>query len=318
MRGVVALTGATGFIGGAIARRLIREGWGVRALLRSPSRSARLAGTSVQWIVGTLDDSDCLKRLVGDADAVVHCAGALRGITEVDFYRTNVESVSRLAHIAAGRSRAPQFLLMSSLAAREPALSPYAASKRMGEIVLSKAGDRLPWTALRPPAVYGPGDRAMLPLLRLMMHGISPILGPKDARFSLLYVEDLAEAVIKWLVSEIREQRAFELDDGHPMGYCWCEVVDTFERLRGKWVIRFQVPEVILNLVARLNRMSASMIGYSPMFTPGKVRELRHPDWVCDNSSFCRVANWTPMVRLEEGLRLTLGLKTAAARGISA
>ncbi|MDD5559386.1 NAD-dependent epimerase/dehydratase family protein [Candidatus Methylomirabilis sp.] len=308
MRDVVALTGATGFIGSAVARRLIQGGWRVRALLRSPSLAARFAGTSLQWVLGTLEDPDCLEDLIGDADAVIHCAGAVRGITEADFYRTNVEAVSRLAHIAASRNPVPRFLLISSLAAREPELSPYAASKRMGELALTAVTDRLPWTALRPPVVYGPEDRAMRPLLRLMLQGFAPILGRKDARFSLLYVEDLAEAVIQWLLCNVREQRAFELDDGHPNGYTWHEVVETFRQLRGKRVVHFQVPELILDVAARFNKMVASVIGYMPMFTPGKMREFRHQDWVCDNAPFCRVVNWAPAVRLEEGLRLTLGL----------
>lgn len=308
MRGVIALTGATGFIGSALARRLIQEGWRVRALHRSPSPPLHLTGLSPEWVRGTLEDRDCLEGLVGDADVVIHCAGVLRGITEADFYPANVEAVSRLASIAASRSPAPRFLLMSSLAAREPELSPYAASKRMGEVALSKVSDQLSWTALRPPAVYGPGDRALLPLLRLMLHGIALIPGCKDARFSLLYVEDLAEATVKWLTGEVQERRAFELDDGHPQGYTWYEVVETFERLRGGRMLHWQIPESILNLAAGLNRLAASVIGYAPMFTPGKVRELRHRDWVCDNGPFRRVVDWTPKVRLEEGLRLTLGV----------
>ncbi len=314
MRGVIALTGATGFIGSALAQRLTKEGWRVRALLRSSTPPVHLTGTSLEWVRGTLDDCDSLECLVGDADVVIHCAGVLRGITEADFYPTNVEAVSRLASIAASRSPVPRFLLISSLAAREPELSPYAASKRMGEIALSKAADRLSWTALRPPAVYGPGDRALLPLLRLMWHGIAPIPGRQDARFSLLYVEDLAEAVVGWLARDVPERYAFELDDGHPQGYTWREVVETFERLRGRGVVRLQIPELILNLTARLNKMAASVIGYPPMFTPGKVRELRHPNWVCDNAPFRRIVDWTPAIRLEEGLRLALGLQASPAR----
>jgi nucleoside-diphosphate-sugar epimerase len=308
MRGVIALTGATGFIGSAIARKLVKEGWGVRALIRPPLRRARLEGISVQWVHGALEDSEHLDSLVGDADAVVHCAGTVRGITEADFYAANVGAVSRLAQIAALRSPAPRFLLISSLAARAPNLSVYAASKRMGEIALSQMGGGFAWTVLRPPAVYGPGDRAMLPLFRLMERGIAPLLGRNDARFSLLYVEDLAEAVIKWLVSESGESRVFELDDGHPRGYGWCEVAETLERLRGKPAFRFHVSELPMNVVAKLNQIAASVIGYAPMFTPGKVREIRHPDWVCDNSMFCQATNWTPTVGLEEGLRATLGL----------
>ena len=171
MRGVIALTGATGFIGSAIARKLVKEGWRVRALIRAPLRRERLEGIPIQWVHGTLEDIEHLDSLVGDADAVVHCAGAVRGITDADFYPVNVEAVSRLAHIAAIRSPAPRFLLISSLAAREPNLSVYAASKRMGEIALSQMAGGFVWTVLRPPAVYGPGDRAMLPLFRLMGAG---------------------------------------------------------------------------------------------------------------------------------------------------
>ncbi len=141
-----------------------------------------------------------------------------------------------------------------------------------------------------------------------MLHGIAPIPGRQDARFSLLYVEDLAEATVKWLTGEAREKRAFELDDGHPQGYTWYDVVETFERLRGRRMVYYHIPESILNLAAGLNKMAASVIGYSPMFTPGKVRELRHPNWVCDNGPFRRVVDWMPKVRLEEGLRLTLGV----------
>lgn len=309
MRGVVALTGATGFIGSALARRLITEGWRVRALRRSPTPPRHLAAVSLDWVQGTLEDRDCLEGLVGDSDVVIHCAGVLRGITDADFYPVNVEAVSRLAAIAASHSPIPRFLLISSLAAREPALSPYAASKRMGEIALSKAGDRLQWTALRPPAVYGPGDRELLPLLRLMLHGIAPIPGRTDARFSLIYVDDLTEAAVRWLDGKVCEGRTFELDDGHPQGYSWHEVIETFERLRGKWVIRFEVPESLLNLIAGLNKTAASVLRYAPMLTPAKVRELRHPNWVCDNAPFRRVVDWTPRVHLEEGLRLTLGLQ---------
>ena len=110
MRGVIALTGATGFIGSAIARKLVKEGWRVRALLRAPLRRTRLEGVSIQWVHGTLENIEHLESLVSDAHAVVHCAGAVRGITDADFYDVNVEAVSRLAQIAALRSPAPRFL----------------------------------------------------------------------------------------------------------------------------------------------------------------------------------------------------------------
>ena len=87
---------------------------------------------------------------------------------------------------------APRFLLMSSLAARMPQLSDYAASKRRGELAVEAAPENLRWTVLRPPAVYGPGDRELLPLFRWVARGIAPLPAGGGGRFSLLYVDDLA------------------------------------------------------------------------------------------------------------------------------
>ena len=105
---------------------------------------------------------ESLRRLVDGADAVVHCAGVVRGADQADFERVNVDGVARLVRSAAEQHPKPRFLLVSSLAAREPGLSQYAASKRKGEAALASESDGMPWAVIRPPAVYGPGDREIL------------------------------------------------------------------------------------------------------------------------------------------------------------
>ncbi len=306
MCGTIALTGATGFIGSAVARTLLAEGWRVRALIRSSSPPSACEGSAIQWIEGSLEDTGSLRRLVQHADAVVHCAGALRGTTEADFRRVNVEGVARFAELAASRTPAPRFVLISSLAARQPTLSAYAASKHEGESALSRVADNMAWVALRPPAVYGPGDRALRPLFSLMSHGVAPILGRAGARFSMLYVDDLAKAIAAWLVGERPATGAFELHDGNPNGYSWQDIVETMERVCEKRILRLYVPGPVLSFAAAVNHLAGSAIGYLPIFTPGKVRELRHPDWVCDNTAFTGATTWTPTVSLNEGLRRTL------------
>jgi len=139
-----------------------------------------------------------------------------------------------------------------------------------------------------------------------MGRGIAPVLGVADARFSLLYVEDLVQAVLHWLNREETEKNTFELHDGHSGGYTWRDVVETIARLRGRRVIRLQVPVSLIRPLAALNLIGARVAGYLPMLTPGKVRELTHPDWVCDNAPFCRETGWAPKVLLERGLRYTL------------
>jgi nucleoside-diphosphate-sugar epimerase len=275
----------------------------VRALVRPTSGDARLP-PSVERVAGTLEDPASLRRLVGGARAVIHCAGAVRGLSPADFDGANVQGVARLARAATAQQPAPHIIVVSSLAARHPALSSYAASKRRGEQALGAAATD--WTVLRPPAVYGPGDRELRPLLRWMARGLAPI-ARRDARFSVLYVDDLADAAVRLAGTGPGRGRVFELHDGHPAGYTWDDVIDAVARWQGRPVVRIPIPAPLLRALARVNALGARARRRAPMLTPGKVRELLHPDWVCDNTALTEATGWRPRVGLEEGIRRTLG-----------
>jgi nucleoside-diphosphate-sugar epimerase len=306
MSRTVAITGATGFIGSALVRRLAVAGWRNRVLVRPRSSRARLAGVAAEVVVGDLEDLDSLRRFVYQADAVVHCAGAVRGASQAYFNQVNVDGVARLVQAATGEHPAPRFLLVSSLAAREPQLSAYAASKRAGEEVLAANAGRMPWAVLRAPAVYGPEDKELLPLFRWMERGIAPVLGSEASRFSLVYVDDLAEAIIQWLASGTSALGIFEVDDGRRGGYTWSDVLSTVGRLRSGRVLSIRIPVVLLNVLGFLNLAAARAMGYEPMLTPGKIRELRHPNWVGNSSALTGATGWRPKISLEDGLRRTL------------
>jgi nucleoside-diphosphate-sugar epimerase len=308
MTQTIALTGATGFIGSVLARQMASAGWQVRALVRPASIHKRSIDIGTQWITGNLHDMESLRRLVAGADAVVHCAGAVRGIDRKDFDRTNVDGVARLAHAAAGQDPKPRFVLISSLAAREPHLSDYAASKKQGEKALAEAAGDMPRVIFRPPAVYGPGDREMLPLFKWMTRGIAPIVGSDRSRISLVYVTDLAEAIIHCLKYGTCQGGTYEVHDGHVKGYSWHDIIDAVARLTGVPIKRAKIPVSVLNMVATLNLGAARILGYPPMLTPGKVRELTHPDWVCDDAPLRRDTDWIANVQLARGLRQTLRL----------
>lgn len=300
----VALTGATGFIGSAVLSRLLAGGWHVRALHRPRRGRTPASRHGVEWIEGDLGDVRSLRALVDGADAVVHCAGTVRGASSHGFERVNAEGTRRLLEAGASGSRAPRFLLMSSLAARKPDLSAYAASKRNGERVVEERTGDVRWTVLRPPAVYGPGDRELEPLFRWLARGVAPMPAAAAGRFSLIYVDDLASAVVRWLEVDDGFGRTFELDDGHPGGYDWDTVLTVASRvLRGGAAVRrLPVPVALLHLAAAANVVASRFAGYDPMLTPGKVREITHPDWLCDSHDFVSVTGWQAAVRLEEGL----------------
>ncbi|RPJ76093.1 MAG: NAD(P)-dependent oxidoreductase [Desulfobacteraceae bacterium] len=304
----LAITGATGFIGAALLRELAGRGNEIRALFRArpgtPGNGA--SRTEVQWVRGSLADMDSLVQLTRGAEVVIHCAGAVRGATQAQFDRVNREGVARLVEAARRAHPLPRFLLISSLAAREPQLSLYAASKRGGEEALRAAGQGMGWSVLRPPAVYGPGDREMRPLLKAMQRGVAPMLGRAEARFSMIFVADLASAVRHLLEQPTWETGPFELHDGHTGGYTWRDVITTLERITRRPVRPVPVPAAVLKAVAAANQVLARLLGYAPMLTPGKVCELTHPDWVCRDAPFREATGWVPRVSLEEGLRRTL------------
>ena len=305
----LALTGATGFIGAALLSRLTGAGWHVRALYRPRAGRVPPRLPGVEWLPGNLEDQAALNALVAGADAVIHCAGVVRGAWRSDFDRVNADGAGRVARAAAGLGRVPRFLLISSLAARMPRLSHYAASKWRGECALKAASESMRWTVLRPPAVFGPGDRELLALFRCIANGFAPRPAGTPGRFSLLYVDDLATAVLRWLEADTGYGQTFELDDGRPGGYDWDTVAALAGRVlrEGRPVRRVPIPVPLLYLAALANLAAARLFGYAPMLTPGKLREITHPDWLCDSHAFALATGWRPAFGLEPGLARAYG-----------
>ena len=200
MKVPVAVTGASGFVGRAVVRRLVETGWPVRVLVRRCAPDLERA--CVVAVQGSLEDEAALQRLVAGAGAVVHCAGLVAAPSAAAFSQVNVVGSARLFAAAAGAATRPRILLLSSLAAREPRLSAYAHSKRAAEETLWQVADQgIEACALRPPAVYGPGDQATLPIFRQLRDGLLFVPAVTGARFSLLYVHDLADAVAHLLAT---------------------------------------------------------------------------------------------------------------------
>ncbi len=299
----VALTGASGFIGGVIARHLREAGWQVRGLVRSPHQAQELESLGIEPVQGNLENPESLFALVKNCGGVIHCAAAIRGIRREDFYQTNVMGVSNIIQACLAQSSLPRFVLLSSLAAREPSLSPYAWSKYEGELVLPREAGELTWSIFRPPAVYGPHDRALLPLFKLLRKGIGIQLGPSHARFSLIHVEDLANAVLHWLQNGNPPFQTFEIDDGFPGGYSWNDV---FRLANPRLRLCLRIPPVFLKILGKGNERFSRLFGYAPLFTSGKVAELLHRNWVCDSSHATQTLRWTPQISLKEGLRRLL------------
>ena len=300
MQKLVAVTGATGFIGSVLVQRLIQDGWIVRAL----TRTIRFSDTElIQWIQGDLEDLNALHRLVDGAVYVIHCAATVKGSSFQEFERTNITGTENILRILAKQKSFPRVLLISSLAARQPELSWYAQSKYLSEQKLIELSSQLQWTIFRPTAVYGPGDKEMKPLFQSIHRGLFPVVGKMQNRFGLIHVYDLVAAIQAWLNSEKPINGIFELDDGTPDGYSYQSLKIMAQQVWKRPVHCIVIPNLLIRCIALINLRFARLFRYSPMLTPGKVNELQHEDWVCNNIPLINaLPEWHPRIRLQDVL----------------
>ena len=275
MNRIIAITGATGFAGRHAVAELLQRDFRLRALVRNPA-TAGLPET-VETVTGDLSDSAALGRLVAGADGVIHLAGALTALSRDDYFKVN-EAGTRALVDAAQAASVRRFVHISSLAAREPQLSSYAASKRAGEEVVSARQGALNAILIRPPAVYGPGDKGTLPLIKELTRPVAAIPGPADARFSLIHGRDLARLIARALESD--EQGLHEVSDGKSGGYGWPDLIRTASQFRGSPIRAIFLPRAVPAAVASVAEGLARLTGKPGMVNRGKIAELYHRDWV--------------------------------------
>lgn len=273
-RGLAAVTGATGFLGRHLVKALAEDGWDVRILARRDPVHPSWRELEPQVVIGGLDDTAALARLCDGADSVIHAAGLIKARNGADFSAVNVAGVERLAKAAAPGAG---FLLISSLAAREPKLSAYAASKRAGEEAARRLlGERL--TIARPTAIYGPGDLETLRLFRAA--ATSPVLPVFDpaARITLAHVEDVARHLAA-LAARPKGGGVYALCDARREGYGWAELMAAAAAACGSKPLLARLPAALASAVAVAVFAIQRAGGGTPMVSPGKLREILHRDW---------------------------------------
>lgn len=305
---LAAVTGATGFLGQHLVRALSDDGWDVRILARRDPISPFWRGIEPEVVIGGLHDAAALDRLCAGADVLIHAAGLIKARSRAAFDAVNRDG-ARDAAQAALRAKVSRTLLISSLAAREPQLSGYAGSKRAGEAAAAEVlGARL--TVVRPPAIYGPGDRETLAIFQAALTSpILPVFDPK-ARIAAMHVTDAARQIAA-IAAKPPPQGLVTLCDDHPEGYGWRELVEAAARAVGREHPRIvRLPDQLLSLLGAGGAI-ARLFGATPMLTPGKARELRHSAWGLSASEIC-LGLPSVAYTLDEGFRDTVAWSRAA------
>jgi uncharacterized protein YbjT (DUF2867 family) len=288
----LAVTGGTGFVGEHLLRMALDAGYEVRAL----TRGKKTPGSAIAWIEGALDRPDSLAALAEGADAVIHIAGLISG-GKAAFEAVNVAGTAAMID-AARATGVRRFIHISSLAAREPELSHYGQSKARAEKLVAASG--LDWTILRPPAVYGPGDRETLELFKMAKRGLVAL--PPKGRFSLLHVEDLCRLILASIDEPDAVSEIYEPDDARENGWDHQHFARTLGRIFGRRATTVTMPKLVMQGASRLDILFRRS---NAKLTADRVNYFCHPDWVVTAQRRPPAALWQPQVRTPTGLKQT-------------
>jgi dihydroflavonol-4-reductase len=306
------ITGATGFVGSHLARRLLANGWRVRALVRRPDRPGQLPA-SVDVVPGDLNDPATYKAALADCERVFHVAGLVKARTRADYFAANADGTEAVVRAAAEVCPAAMFVLVSSQAAAGPSrngqpvtdadaprpVSWYGESKLEGERRLERYASG-PWYVVRPSVVYGPGDPGVLAMFQIVQKGIAPILAGGRCRVQLIAVEDLVDVLV---AAAGRPDRA-----GHK-GFAATDTVSTGELFRYIAGLRnppartLPVPGFVLRVAGAWESLRETVTGRSRPFNRDKAREMLQPDWLCDPIPTLRELDIRPRQSWEAGIR---------------
>lgn len=310
----IVLTGANGFVGQGVARQLLVKGNPITRVVRRPTPAVDGAAT---WLLDTDDFHDIESHWPADLEcqAVIHLAARVhvmrdRSADPLAAYReTNVAGTLRVAR-AARQAGARRFVFVSSIkavaessAGREALselvpprpLDHYGVSKLEAERALREYGGQsgLEVVIVRPPLVYGPGVRAnFLQLMDAIAKGVPLPLGGVEARRSMVFVENLAAAIVHCTMDRRAAGELFHISDGHDLS-----VAELVRMLA--WQLHtpsraLAVPPVLLRVAGYLTGRSAQI---------GRLLdELR-----VDSRRITSVLGWQPPYTVEQGL-----LETAA------
>ncbi len=316
LRAPCLLTGATGFLGTELVRRLLAGGVApehLRCLVRDPAAALARGIPAASIRRGELADAAAVRAAVDGAGSVVHLAGTVKAARASDYFVVNRDGTRNLVDaVAAVGAPGAFFVQVSSLAAAGPSIdglgtdrppaqcqtvSAYGESKRQAELLVVAAVRR--WAIVRPPVVYGSGDAATRLLFRQALAPVCAV--PLRARpLSVVHVADVASAILAAL--ERQPEGAVLPLDGP-------ERTDTHALLRAiaaachRHARLLPVPLGVAAVAAGCSDLLARLTGRSSFFNGDKVRELAAAGWVADAACTRRLLAWAPRTRLLDGLR---------------
>ncbi|MBI2930723.1 MAG: NAD-dependent epimerase/dehydratase family protein [Planctomycetes bacterium] len=308
------ITGATGFVGSHLVDRLLACGWRVRCTVRRTSDVTWLSGKSIEPVEGDLREGAGLVRAMAGVDVVFHLAGVLSAPT-LPMYRAGNWRVARNVVEAAVGAGVRRLVHVSTLAAAGPSrdgrpvdeetpcapISKYGLSKLEGEREVWKHRAEIGVTVIRPPAVYGPRDRGLRDLFRILAAGVQPVLGgPKFV--SIIHVDDLVRGIVDAAEHPKAVGEVFFV--ANERAHSFSELMGWIAGAAGRAPVRLYVHDEVLRFFGSV--AESLPLGRGSVFTRDKALEMTQARWVCSAQKARRLLGWRARVPIEEGLRATM------------
>ncbi|MEG2172223.1 MAG: NAD(P)-dependent oxidoreductase [Desulfovibrionaceae bacterium] len=318
----ILVTGATGFVGRHLTRALVEAGAQVTCLVRASSCTAKLP-QGVRTVQACLCTGHGLDQALQGQDTLIHMAALLFGLGWQDYLHSNARAAQCLAQALrtyGGHIR--RVVLVSSLAATGPAatgagveddtppapVSAYGWSKYMTEQILGAAlGQRM--VTVRPPIIYGSGDRGLLPYFQAARKGFVVCPGSGHFPVSAVHVHDMVQALL--LCLHENAHGIYHLDDGaqHTMPAIGRAIAAALHAgsarpFRAPRII--PVPLWIMGAAAHLaglwGHVAVRMGRRAPSWNPDKYREACQEGWLCNSKRIARELGYSPTISLEQGM----------------
>ncbi len=312
----VLVTGATGFLGAGLVRRLLSDGARVRVLVRSPAKAKALADRGAEVVVGDVTDKSAVAAAVQGATVVYHLAGRLLvpGVGDAVYQATHVDGTRLL--LACGRaSKLERFVHCSTTgvlgvtgdrpADEDAPLHPtnvYEATKAQAELAVWEAArDGFPAVIARPGLVYGPGDLHLIPFFRSVLRRRFRPIGRRTVWLHPIYIDDMTEALVRCGRSPGAVGECFHLAGRQPVSLS--DLAQAIARAGGTRVPRGHIPVPAARAVAALGDTLPPKLKPAAPLTRSRLDFLTHS----------RVYDVTKAERLL-GFSAATDLPTGAAR----
>ena len=315
----ILVTGATGFVGSHLVDRLLERGRTVRCLVRRSSNLRYLKDPRIEFAYGGLDDATDWDAAFENVGTIYHVAGMTFARRAREYFEVNHRGTeSILAAALKRRAGIKRFVLISSLAAIGPSrdgepvdeetsatpITPYGKSKLMGEEALHAVGDLLPSTIVRPPAVYGPRDYALLEFFKAIRRGTMPMIGRYDKRLSLVHARDLVNGIILAGESERSIGRTYFVSSEEV--YSMRALAESIAELFGRRARSLAIPRPLAYGVALAAEAFAAVTRKPPVINRDKVRELSERCWGCSIERAKQELGYRPQIPILEGFQETI------------